>query len=84
MFKLRGAEIDVVVERGNKKIGFEIKFSSAPILPKGFWSAVDDLELERVYVIAPVKVGYLLGQNVDVIPAIDLKELCAALVALID
>lgn len=79
-----GAEIDVVVERGNKKIGFEIKFSSAPTLSKGFWSAVDDLALERVYVIAPVEVGYPLGQNVDVVPAIDLKELCAALAALID
>lgn len=79
-----GAEIDVVVERGNKKIGFEIKFSSAPALSKGFWSAVDDLALERVYVIAPVEVGYPLGQNVDVVPAIELKELCAALAALID
>lgn len=73
-----GAEIDVVAERGNKKIGFEIKFSSAPALSRGFWSAVNDLKLERVYVIAPVETGYPLGENVDVVPAIDLKELCAA------
>lgn len=79
-----GAEIDVVAERGNKKIGFEIKFSSAPTLSRGFWSAVDDLGLGRVYVIAPVATGYPLGQNVDVIPAIDLKELCVALAAMTD
>lgn len=74
-----GAEIDVIAERGNKRIGFEIKFSSAPTLSRGFWSAVSDLELERAYVIAPVEAGYPLSQNVEVVPAVDLKQLCAAL-----
>lgn len=74
-----GAELDVVAERGNKKIGFEIKFSSAPTLSRGFWSAVDDLKLERVYVVAPLETGYPIGQNVEVVPAIDLQALCAAL-----
>lgn len=79
-----GAEIDVVAERGNKKIGIEIKFSSAPVLSRGFWSAADDLGLERVCVIAPVKTGYPLGQNVDVVPAIELTELCASLAYMTD
>lgn len=74
-----GAEIDIVAERGNKKIGFEIKFSSAPALSKGFWSAMSDLKLERAYVIAPVETGYPLGQKVEVVSAVDLKALCAAL-----
>lgn len=74
-----GAEIDIVAERGNKKIGFEIKFSSAPALSKGFWSAMSDLKLERAYVIAPVETCYPLGQNVEVVSAVDLKALCAAL-----
>src|SRR3989338_4052105 len=79
-----GAELDIVAERGNKKIGFEIKFSSAPTLTKGFWSAGGGLALERVYVIAPVETGYPLGQNVDVIPAIELNKLCAALASMTD
>ena len=79
-----GAEVDIVAERGNKKVGFEIKFSSAPTLTKGFWSAVDDLELEQVYVIAPVETGYPLGQNVDVVPAIELKKLCIELAYMAD
>lgn len=74
-----GAEIDVVAECGNRRVGFEIKFSSAPALSKGFWSAVGDLGLERAYVIAPVKTGYPLGQNVEVVAAVDLEALCAAL-----
>ena len=79
-----GAEVDIVAERGNNKVGFEIKFSSAPTLTKGFWSAVDDLALERVYVIAPVETGYPLSQNVEVVPAIELSELCATLASMTD
>lgn len=75
-----GAEIDIVAERGNRKIGFEIKFSSAPALSKGFWSAMSDLKLERAYVIAPVESGYPLGQNVEVVAAVDLEALCVTLV----
>ena len=74
-----GAEIDIIAERGNRKIGFEIKFSSAPTVSKGFWSALSDLELERAYVIAPVAAGYPLVNNVDVVPALGLHALCASL-----
>lgn len=74
-----GAEIDIIAERGARKIGFEIKFSSAPTLSKGIWSALSDLELERAYVIAPVEAGYPLAKNVDVIPAVELHALCSNL-----
>lgn len=74
-----GAEIDIVAVRGEKQIGFEIKFSSAPTLSRGLWSAVDDLRLKKIYVIAPVESGYPLGKNVDVVPAIELTELCTSL-----
>jgi uncharacterized protein len=70
-----GAEIDIVAERGNQKIGFEIKFSSAPALSKGFWSAMSDLKLDHAYVIAPVVNGYPLTTNVDVVPASALAKL---------
>ncbi|MBI3480402.1 MAG: hypothetical protein HY016_08625 [Nitrosomonadales bacterium] len=76
--------MDIVAERGNHKIGFEIKFSSAPVLSKGCWSAMDDLGLQQVYVIAPVEEGYPLKQNVEVVPATGLQELCSALAAMAD
>ena len=53
-----GAELDVVVELGNKKIGFEIKFSSAPKLTKGFWQACQDVGVTHAYVLAPVAQGW--------------------------
>jgi predicted AAA+ superfamily ATPase len=66
-----GAELDVVVELGSKKIGFEIKFSSAPKVTRGFWQACQDIGLDHAYVVAPVLQGWPLKsdqrQSVDVI-----------------
>ena len=69
-----GAEIDIVAERGKRKIGFEIKFSSAPVPTKGFWLAMDDLQLERACIVAPVENGYPLAPNVEVVPAAGLAD----------
>ena len=74
-----GAEMDIVAERGERRIGFEIKLSSAPSLSKGFWSAMKDLQLEQAYVVAPVETGYPIAEKVEVIPAQDLAQLCASL-----
>lgn len=66
-----GAELDVVVDLGNKKLGFEIKFSSAPKVTKGFWQACQDLAVQHAYVVAPVQQGWPLqgttSHTVDVI-----------------
>lgn len=70
-----GAEMDIVAERGIKKIGFEIKFSSAPKLSKGFWSALSDLKLDHAFIIAPVENAYPLASNVEVVPAVGLAQL---------
>lgn len=74
-----GAEMDVVAERGNLKIGFEIKFFSTPALTKGFWTAIADLKLSWTYVIAPVESGYPLADNVEVVPAAGLVILLLTL-----
>lgn len=74
-----GAEMDVVAERGNRKIGFEIKYSSSPTLTKGFWSAMSDIQLDQAYVIAPVQSGYPLAANIEVVPAAELANLLMAL-----
>jgi uncharacterized protein len=52
-----GAELDLVVEIGSRKIGFEIKFSSAPKVTKGFWQACDDVNVEAAYIVAPLSAG---------------------------
>lgn len=71
-----GAELDLVVEWGSKKIGFEIKFSSAPRVTKGFWQACADVGVQHAYVIAPVAQGWPMvsaaTHTVDVISPMQL------------
>lgn len=62
-----GAELDLVVESGQQRIGFEIKLSSAPAVSRGFWHACEDLGLKRAYVVAPVLEPYPLAANVEVV-----------------
>ncbi len=70
-----GAELDVVAEEGRTRIGFEIKFSSAPTLSKGFWQALADVQPQKTYVIAPVESTYPLAENVEVLPVSALTKL---------
>ena len=70
-----GTEIDLVIEHRDRKIGVEIKFSSAPKPTKGFWHALQDLSLDRAYVIAPVPRRYPLAGGVEVLPLSEVATL---------
>jgi len=67
-----GSELDVVVEQGARRWGFEVKFSSAPSVTKGFWQACQDLQLDRAAVVAPVSRAYPLKAGAEVLPVADL------------
>lgn len=55
-----GAELDVVVAWGSRKVGFEIKFSAAPKVTRGFWQACADVDVDAAYIVAPVAQGWPL------------------------
>ena len=62
-----GAEIDLLVRRNNQwLLATEIKFTSAPSLSKGTYIAMEDLGIEKLYVITPEADTYPLTQNVEV------------------
>ena len=69
-----GTEIDAVVERGNRRVGVEVKFSSTPQPTKGFWTALEDLGVHQAYVVAPVAHAYPLAANVEVLPVAQLSS----------
>lgn len=48
---LAGAELDLLVVRGRRRRGFEVKRTSAPALSRSLRSAREDLGLERIDVI---------------------------------
>ena len=69
------AELDVVVETGQQRLGFEVKFSSAPKVTKGFWQACDDVNVDAAYVLAPVQETWSMTDTVHVISPVQLPTL---------
>ncbi len=62
-----GAEIDLILQRGNKVVAVECKSSMAPNISKGFYSSLEDLRIEEGYIVAPVKESYPVKKNVFVV-----------------
>ena len=74
-----GAEIDVVLHHGNRRVAVEIKFSSAPKPARGFWQALEDLQPEQAVVVAPVQESFPLSPKVNVLPVQELAAWVAGL-----
>lgn len=70
-----GAELDLVVSRGRRPTrGYEMKYSSAPTVAKGFWQSLTDLELKRADVLYPGEERWPLREGVEVVPAVSVGE----------
>jgi predicted AAA+ superfamily ATPase len=61
-----GDEIDLILEKGNRRIAIECKASKVPKITKGFWKAHEVLNPEKSYVIAPINEIYPIKENVFV------------------
>lgn len=59
-----GAEIDLVLEKGNNKIAIEIKSSANPGLTQGFFEAQKIIRPDRSFIIAPVDSPYPYKRDV--------------------
>jgi len=71
-----GAEIDFLfMDRKNKPVAVEVKYSLSPTLSRGFWNAFEDLSCHRGYVIYPGTETYPLAQDVTALPINRLNEI---------
>lgn len=59
-----GAEIDLVLEKGNQKIAIEIKSSARPGLTQGFFEAQKIICPDKSFIIAPVDTPYPYTQDI--------------------
>lgn len=73
-----GAELDLLVDLGMTRLGFEIKRTSAPKSTRGMHSALADLELTRLVVVYPGSQRFPLGDGIEAVPAVELLA-CASL-----
>lgn len=63
-----GAEIDLVLEKGQNRFAFEFKASKNPQVSRGFWNSIEDLNPDHTWIVAPVDDTYPLKKNVTVTP----------------
>lgn len=67
-----GAELDLLLLKGGKRYGVEVKRQDAPRLTPSMRVALEDLKLERLTVLYPGEHGYPLGDRTFVVPLEDL------------
>lgn len=61
------AEIDLVIIKDGKRVGFEFKYSSTPKITKSIEIALSDLKLDQVKIIFPGDKTYKLSEKIKAI-----------------
>lgn len=70
----RGAELDLFVSSGGRRIGVEFKRTSVPKMTRSMHSALADLGLDRIFVLFPGRDRFRLHERVE---AVGLQRACA-------
>jgi hypothetical protein len=63
-----GAELDLLLFKGGRRVGVEVKRMDAPRLTPSMQTALNDLRLDALYVVYPGERRYRLGGRVEVVP----------------
>jgi uncharacterized protein len=59
-----GAELDLLLMRGNTRLGFEFKHTSTPASTRSIQQALEDLNLTYVYIVYSGNETYKLGEKI--------------------
>lgn len=70
----QGAELDLLLVRGARSIGFEVKCTEAPMLTKSMQIAKSDLGLEKLFVVHQGADRFELAKGIEAVPV---SELCS-------
>jgi predicted AAA+ superfamily ATPase len=63
-----GAELDLLVKQGSRRLGFEFKRSDSPRLTPSMHSAMENLKLDRLYVIHAGRDTFPLAERIEAVP----------------
>ena len=69
-----GAELDLLVVRGRRRLGFEIKRTSTPALTRSMQSAMADLKLDALTVVHAGQHSFPMGRRVRAVAWHDLID----------
>ncbi|HPD64772.1 MAG TPA: ATP-binding protein [Bacteroidia bacterium] len=59
-----GAEIDLILQKGNTTIAVECKANSAPVITRGFYESVELLNIQKAFIVAPVESSFPLSEKI--------------------
>lgn len=63
-----GTEVDIVLTKAQQPVAsLEVKFTSTPVVTKGFWNGIADLGTKHNFIITPVDDEYPAKANITVI-----------------
>lgn len=63
----RGVEIDFILSDGHTTVAVECKASRAPKLSAGNYAAIEDIQPDILFVVAPVEHGYPMKKGIEVL-----------------
>jgi predicted AAA+ superfamily ATPase len=69
-----GAELDLFVQSNGRRLGFEFKFSDTPRLTPSMHSALEQLHLDRLYVVHAGRDRFPLAKGIEAMPLADLAR----------
>jgi len=64
----QGAELDLLMLKGAQRIGVEFKRADVPSVTRSMRIAIDDLKLDRLYVVYPGDQRFMLMGGVEAVP----------------
>ena len=69
------AELDLMVLAKGKRWGFEVKYQDAPTVTKSMRIAMQDLKLERLWVVYPGQTGYPMDDKIECVSLAQLSQI---------
>ena len=67
-------EIDLIIQRQNATIAIECKASTAPQLTKGFWRALESVQPDKTYIVAPINGHYPIKHDIEVFGLVEVLD----------
>jgi hypothetical protein len=69
-----GDEIDLIIQRQNAMIAIECKASMAPQLTKGFWRALETVQPDKTFIVAPINGHYPIKHDIEVFGLVEVLD----------
>ena len=64
----QGAELDLLMFRGRRRVGVEFKRADAPAITPSMRIAIEDLKLDALYVVYPGMHRFPMGEGIEAVP----------------